>query len=243
MTIRLDIEYDGSLYFGWQIQPNRITVQESIEKALLTILRIPVKIIGAGRTDTGVHARGQVAHFVVESLSVSFPDLVRSLNGLLNDGITVRAACEVPETFHARYSAIARTYVYSISKRKRSVDRTLYFYLSYPLDIVIVREAAKKLCGTHDFRNFSIATADKSTLCTVHELTITETPHELFIRISANRFLHKMVRMIVGVLIDIGRGRIGLDYIDWALKGESGKLKKGFVVPPSALSLEAVTYP
>lgn len=242
MNLRLDIEYDGSLYAGWQIQPDALSVQEAIEKALKTVLRRKVKVTGAGRTDAGVHATGQVAHFTVEDLPVSLDTLTRSLNGLLKEGITIRAVSAAPDDFHARYSAQSRTYVYSLSKVKRSIDRNRFFTVVQPLDLEQMRHAAARLLGRHDFRNFSVAKGEKSTLCTVKELVIDETEREILIRIRADRFLHRMVRMIVGLLLEIGRGRLSSDYIDEAFADRNLKRKKGFAVPPQGLCLTEVAY-
>ena len=242
MNIRLDIEYDGSLYAGWQIQKKDRSVQSSIEEALFTILKSRVKLIGAGRTDSGVHARGQVANFKVESLAVGLPELKRSLNGLLKEGITVRKVSAAAEDFHARYSAKSRNYVYSISKGKRSVDRNQYFCLNYDLDMGLVRQAACKLLGRHDFKNLSVATGEKSTLCEIRQLDIEEREREVLITITADRFLHKMVRMVVGLLIDIGRGKAEIGYLDDVLSGKKIKRKQGFAAPPQGLCLMAVEY-
>ncbi|MFH0920906.1 MAG: tRNA pseudouridine(38-40) synthase TruA [Fibrobacterota bacterium] len=242
MNIRLDIEYDGSLYAGWQVQNNAVSVQSEIEKALATVFRKPIRITGAGRTDTGVHAAGQVANFQVTELPVPLETLRRSLNGLLKEGIAIKAVREVPDDFHARYSARLRTYIYSISKVKRAIDRHKYFFLSYELDMKKVRQAARKLLGVHDFRYFSIATGEKSTICDIKKLEIHDTDDEIQITLCANRFLHKMVRMIVGLLIDIGRGKVELSYIDEVLSGKKVKRKKGFAAPAHGLCLVRVDY-
>lgn len=242
MNIRLDIEYDGALYSGWQIQPKNRSVQSSIEEALKTILKQPVKIIGAGRTDAGVHAFGQVANFHVDALPFTFAELRRSLNGLLKDGITIHNVSLVSDDFHARYSAKSRTYIYSISKGKRSIDRHKYFCLTYQLNMEKVCAASKKLLGQHDFKNISVATGDKSTICTIRRLDIQELEREILLTISADRFLHKMVRMIVGLLIDIGRERVEMDYLDEVLLGKKIKRKQGFAAPAHGLCLVRVGY-
>ena len=242
MNIRLDIEYDGTLYAGWQVQPNAITVQSEIERALTTLLRMPVKITGAGRTDAGVHATGQVAHFHVPALPLACEALRRSLNALVGEGIAIRSVKFVADDFHARYSAKLRTYVYSISKTKRAIDRHKYFRLSFGLDMKKVRQAARKLLGKHDFRNFSVATGEKSTLCRLQRLDIRESEEEIRITLSANRFLHKMVRMIVGLLIDVGRGKVDMSYIDEVFSGKKIARKKGFAAAAHALTLVRVDY-
>jgi tRNA pseudouridine38-40 synthase len=240
MNIRLDIEYDGSFYSGWQIQRKERSVQSAIEEALAIILRRKVKVIGAGRTDAGVHALGQVANFKVEALPIPPEELKRSLNGLLKEGITLRRVSEVGEDFHARYSAKSRSYVYLISKGKRSIDRNRYFCIAYTPDIGLMRKAAQKLLGAHDFKNISVATGEKSTLCRVLNLEIEDRDREIVIRITADRFLHKMVRMIVGLLLDIGRHKVSLEYLEEALSGT--KRKQGFAAPAHGLCLMEVAY-
>jgi tRNA pseudouridine38-40 synthase len=242
VNIRLDIEYDGAPFAGWQIQKKEATVQAEIEQALGVVLRKPVRITGAGRTDAGVHALGQVAHFHIDKLPVSLESLQRSLNGLLKEGIVVHAVREVPENFHARYSAVRRTYHYSISKTRRAIDRHKFIFLSFPLDMAKVRHAAKKLLGKHDFKCLSVARGEKSTLCDLRMLDIEETDDAIVIRVCADRFLHKMVRMIVGLLIDIGRGKIDSGYIDEVFAGKETSRKKGFVAPAHGLCLVRVDY-
>jgi tRNA pseudouridine38-40 synthase len=242
MNIRLDIEYDGTLYAGWQVQKNAVTVQSEIERALALIFRKPVRITGAGRTDAGVHAEGQVAHFHCESLPVSFGTLQRSLNGLLKEGIAIKSVREVPADFHARYSAKLRTYIYSLSRTKRAIDRHKIFWMPFELDMKRMRRAARKLLGKHDFKNFSVATGEKSTLCDLKKIQIREAGDDIFITLAADRFLHKMVRMIVGLLIDVGRGKVEDAYIDDVLSGKKIMRKKGFAAPAHALCLVRVDY-
>jgi len=229
MNLRLDIEYDGSLYSGWQRQPNATSVQGEIEKALKTIFRLEIGIIGAGRTDAGVHAKDQVAHFKAEALPIPLHQIKRSLNGILKAGITIRNICQVDEEFHA------------MSKVKRSIDRNLFYLLPFPLDMEKLKKAAKRLEGEHDFINLSIATGEKSTICTIKKITIRETENEIYLTLTANRFLHKMVRMIVGMLIDIGRGKQDISVLD-SIFAKRWKRKKGFAAPAHGLCLIKVDY-
>ncbi len=242
MNVRLDIEYDGAFYSGWQIQKKDKSVQSSIETALKTIFKSDIKIIGAGRTDAGVHALGQVANFKINNLLVLPHELKRSLNGLLKDGITIKNVTLVDDDFHARYSAKTRTYCYLISKGKRSIDRNQYFCINYKLDIDLIKNATKKLLGTHDFKNISVATGEKSTICNVKSVDVEESAREIKLTITADRFLHKMVRMIVGLLIDIGRNRVSLNYLDEAFSCDKLKKKQGFVAPAAGLCLMNVSY-
>ncbi len=241
MNIRLDIEYDGSLYHGWQIQKDADTVQESIEKALEIILRERVTIIGAGRTDTGVHAIGQVANFKVNKLLMTMHQLMQSLNGILREGIAIKSVAEVDESFHARYSALARSYTYTVSRRKVAIDRRKCYTVMCGIDIELMRNAAQSILGTHDFKQLSVDPGKKSTLCTVYELSIITDGDRLFFNITANRFLHKMVRIIVGTLLAIGKGRADPMILERLLNGDEGK--KTFCAPAHGLTLVRVDYP
>jgi tRNA pseudouridine38-40 synthase len=242
MNIRLIIEYDGSLYCGWQIQPRDISIQGEIEKALSTILKKRIRIIGAGRTDSGVHAGGQVANFKTDSLPITLVMLKRSLNGILKQGITIKQVTRVDNGFHARYSAKWRTYVYSISKRKRSIDRNQYYCMPFTVNVPRMKQAAGKMKGKHDFRNLSVAKGEKSTLCDLKRLIISENKDEILFTFTADRYLHKMVRMCVGLLIDIGRGKIPMKYLDNIFKKQSIKRKEGFCAPAQGLCLVKVEY-
>ncbi|OGS37691.1 MAG: tRNA pseudouridine(38-40) synthase TruA [Elusimicrobia bacterium RIFOXYB2_FULL_49_7] len=243
MNLKLDIEYDGTLYCGWQRQPNGVSVQEEIEKALAVICRTPIPVTGAGRTDAGVHATGQAAHFHLPFLDISLSKLERSLNGLLKEGITIRRLRQVPEDFHARFSAIERSYVYSISTRKRSIDRDRFFIYGLPLDLTAMRKAAALLLGRHDFTNLSIATGEKSTICTLKRLDIERKGSEIRIKITADRFLHKMVRMTTGFLINVGRGKIALSEVKKFLQPGKSLRKWAFSAPACGLCLVKVKYP
>ncbi|MBL8026939.1 MAG: tRNA pseudouridine(38-40) synthase TruA [Fibrobacteres bacterium] len=241
MNIRLDIEYDGSLYHGWQIQNNASSVQESIEKALSTIFRTPISIIGAGRTDTGVHARGQVANFSVDSLPTSLGQLGRSINGLVREGITIHKVSIVPDEFHARYSALSRSYIYSVSRIKRSIDRQMFYSIVYDVDIDRMIKCIPSFLGTHDFKQFCVDAGKKSTMCTVMNLSIAEESEIIRFHITANRFLHKMVRMVVGTLLAVGKGHIDKTVIDELVAGKRGS--RSFCAPAHALCLTNVEYP
>jgi tRNA pseudouridine38-40 synthase len=230
------------MYCGWQIQPNGVSVQEEIEKALAVILRQKVNVIGAGRTDAGVHALGQVAHFHADDVTLPLETLKRSLNGLLKDGVTIHRVRRVAETFHARYSAKERSYVYSISLRKRSIDRNRFSFFPFPLDSDLMKKAARHLKGRHDFKDVSVATGEKSTLCDIKRLDILKGTGVVTIRITANRFLHKMVRMITGLLINVGRGKIRPEEVKKAFKPGSGLKKMAFCAPAQGLCLVRVSY-
>lgn len=242
MNVRLDIEYDGALYSGWQVQKNHVSVQGEIEKALALILRQKIRVTGAGRTDAGVHALGQVAHFKADRLPVSLSALRISLNGILKAGITICRVRKVNDTFHARYSAKWRTYQYRISLRKRSVDRHLYYVMPYAVNVSRMRRAAARLRGKHDFKDLSVDKSGKSTMCHVKKLTIQQKKDEILLTVTANRFLHKMVRMTAGLLIDIGRGKLPVSCVDDIFKPGGPARKPGFCAPPQGLCLHKIQY-
>jgi len=225
------------MYSGWQIQKNVNSVQGSIEAALSKIFGKKIKITGAGRTDAGVHAENQIANFKVGSLPVPLGQVKHALNGMLKEGTTIKSISKVEDAFHARYSAKSRTYLYSISKQKRSIDRRQFYHPRFRFNIALVKKGARKLVGLHDFINLSVATGEKSTICDLKSIRFTETPKSIFITFSANRFLHKMVRIMVGTLLEIGRGKVPLLYLDQVF---GGKLKTKVAVTAPAQGLRLI---
>lgn len=241
-TLALIIEYDGTDFLGWQIQPSGRTVQGELEVALKTILQTDIRVIAAGRTDAGVHARGQVVHFQTIS-SMACGRLLKSLNGVLSSDIRVHAVKKVSDQFHARYSATGRRYLYRIIRRPSAIKRLYTWYVSYPLDVETIQQACHPLIGHHDFTSFCQATSSaEGTMCEIRELVWREYHEELHLHIEANRFLHHMVRTIVGTAIDIGRGRweptVLADMLDARDRSAAGAN-----APPHGLRLEKVTYP
>jgi len=241
MRFRLLIEYDGTDYAGWQVQTDKQTVQGNIEQALRLVLKVPVQIVGAGRTDAGVHARGQVAHF--DSDVEIFPRrLQQSLNGILERTIRIKNIEPCSETFHARYSAKSRTYLYQISTRPHALYRPLVWQISYSLNIPIMQAAADMITGSHDFQGFCRSLSDvKHYMCTVFLACWQQNAEILLFEINANRFLHGMVRAIVGTIIDIGRGKTTLDQIQQILQTGDRRLT-GQSAPAHGLIFEKVEY-
>lgn len=242
----LFFSYDGSAYHGWQIQPNGNSVQETLMKALRILLRNPnMQVIGAGRTDTGVHARLMAAHFDTEE-TVDTAWLKEKLNRILPKDIAVSRVCPVREGAHARFDALARTYYYYVHTRKSPFLRNYSLYLVGHIlpDFDKMNAAAALLPGYKDFTSFSkLHTDAKTNLCDVSQarwVKLSET--EWRFEITANRFLRNMVRAVVGTLFDVGYGRLDLDGFCRVIEGKD-RCIAGSSVPAHALFLENIVYP
>ena len=234
--------YDGTNYHGWQIQPNGDSVQEELQKALSTILRETIEVVGAGRTDAGVHARHMAAHFETER-EIDCAQLAYKLNRLLPRDISVDKVFAVAPDMHARFSATLRTYHYYIHTRKNPFLRQYSCELHYDLDFELMNEAASHLLQVEDFGAFCKAHTDvKTTLCNVTEAIWTRDGDDAWhFRISANRFLRNMVRAVVGTLIEVGRQRMTIEQFDRVVASGS-RSKAGESMPGNALFLEEVRY-
>lgn len=241
-NIKLVIEYDGTDFVGWQRQPNGRTVQEEIENVLLKITSEKINVVGSGRTDSGVHAREQVANFFTDNSS-SPNDLYRSLNGLLPDDIVIHSAEEVDENFSARYSAKAREYKYYIQRSPTAINRKYCWQLGYALDIDLMNSAASDIVGTHDFQAFCRSEVEtEHYLCTVFEAGWERSQNDGFtFTVRANRFMHGMVRAIVGTMVDVGRRYSSLDEFKEIFRSKN-RQKAGQSAPPQGLFLERVIY-
>ena len=206
--IRLTVAYDGTGYCGWQVQPNGITVEEVLNAALSQLTGEEIKVIGASRTDAGVHAEGNVAVFDTKT-GIPPERIAYAVNRFLPEDIVVVKSEEVPENWHPRYQDSVKTYEYRILNREMPdpVRRFTTFHVSYPLNPEAMREAAGYLRGEHDFKSFcSIHTSVKSTVRTIYDITIERDGDIITLRISGNGFLYNMVRIIAGTLINVGRG-------------------------------------
>ncbi|MCX7994475.1 MAG: tRNA pseudouridine(38-40) synthase TruA [candidate division WOR-3 bacterium] len=207
------IEYDGSDFYGWQYQPDKRTVQGEIESAINRIINEPVRVIGAGRTDHGVHALGQVANFKTTS-RIPCDKLKKAINALTGSDLFIKEICDVPLEFHARFSASSKIYQYKIMTCFSPLKRRYFWFVKYDLDLSSIRKSLQYFLGTHDFKNFSVETEEdeppdkeKNTICKIFNISLTEVQSDIIIEIEADRFLRKMVRGIVGFLVDVGRGR------------------------------------
>lgn len=236
------LKYDGTAYHGWQIQPHASSVQEVLQDALSTLLREDVAVVGAGRTDTGVHARMMVAHFDTEK-EFDCAQLVYKLNRLLPRDVSVDKVMPVGDDMHARFSALSRTYHYYIHQHKDAFLRHYSCEFSYSLDFAKMNEAAALLLEYKDFAAFCKSNTDvKTTLCDVTEARwIRDGEYSWHFVITANRFLRNMVRAVVGTLIDVGRGRVSIDGFRDIIerKNRSGA---GDSMPGNALFLENIEY-
>jgi tRNA pseudouridine38-40 synthase len=237
---RLDIEYDGTDFKGWQVQPGQRTVQGELKEALQRILRQDVTLVGAGRTDAGVHAWAQVASFA--SGSARAPDeLLRGLNGLLPEDVRVLRVAEAPEDFSARHSAISRSYRYQMLRRRSAIWRRFYFELPQTVNVRAMAEAAELFLGDQDFSAFVAADAGERCRCVVGRSQVTANDHEVFFDITADRFLHNMVRRLAGALVEVGRRRFAPQTLREILRNKD-RSRGGPCLPPHALFLVGVRY-
>lgn len=238
--------YDGTRYHGWQIQPNGISVQETLQQALSTLLRLPVEVVGAGRTDAGVHARMMVAHFDLPTDTFPTLDeaqLVYKLNKILPPDIAVQGVKAVDNEQHARFSATSRTYHYFVHQGKSPFLRHYSWQVYGVLDYDRMNEAARLLLGTHDFTSFSKTHTDtKTNLCTLTEARWEPVGEgEWRFTITANRFLRNMVRAVVGTLVEVGRGKMSLDELQRVVQAKD-RCQAGDSVPGNALFLVDIKY-
>ena len=236
------LQYDGTSYHGWQTQPNCVSVQETIEQKLSLLMRRELFIVGAGRTDTGVHARLMVAHFDADQ-EVDCNQLTFRLNGLLPPDIAILRIVPVTPDAHARFSALSRTYRYYIITRKSPFDH-LYTMRTYrQLDIDLMNEAASHLFDYSDFTSFAKLHSDvKTHICRIMYAHWEKTDDGLVFCIRADRFLRNMVRAIVGTLIDVGRGSLSIPQFCATIE-KKDRCSAGDSVPASGLFLEDVEYP
>ncbi|MEO0161903.1 MAG: tRNA pseudouridine(38-40) synthase TruA [candidate division WOR-3 bacterium] len=244
-NLKIVIEYDGTDFFGWQYQPDRRTVQGELESALQTITGESIRIVGAGRTDRGVHALGQVASFKIHS-PIPEMRLKEALNALTGADLYIREICEVPMEFHARFSAVSKIYQYRIMTHYSPLKRRYFWFVGYHLDIGAMREALKYFLGVHDFRYFSVSEEKEkieenasNTKCNILDISLTESGTDIIIDIEGNRFLRKMVRGIVGFLINVGRGRLRSEV---ACDIFAGELNHIYFAPACGLCLREVRY-
>ena len=236
--------YDGTAYCGWQVQPNGLSVQEVLTKALCTILRTEdIEIVAAGRTDAGVHARNMVAHFDVEDRLPAGLDLVNKLNSLLPSDISVIEIREVKPEVHARFDALSRRYEYHLVLQKDVFRHPFAMRIYNPLDFNRMNEAAKILFEYSDFTSFSKLHTDvKTNNCKIMAARWEQREDEWIFVVEADRFLRNMVRAIVGTLLEVGRGKMTLDEFRQVIDAKN-RCNAGSSVPAKGLFLVEVAYP
>ncbi len=233
--VKLIIEYDGTDFFGWQIQPNKRTVQGEIENALKKIYKKRIKIDGAGRTDKGVHAYGMVASLNITDKLSPF-ELKNAINGNIGHDILVKECVKVSDDFHARFSALSRIYQYQIYKSKSVFKRRYYLNMKEEINLNLMKRASKKIVGKKDFSNLS--TKDKG-VCDIKRIEIKKKRNEIYIIVEADHFLRRLVLGIVGLLLEVGKEHLKLEDVEKVI---SGKLKRTPVAKPKGLILLKVLY-
>ena len=239
----IQLAYKGTNFNGWQRQKQgkAITIQGSLEHSLSLVLLEKIEVIGAGRTDTGVHASFYVAHFDSRQ-EIDTQKLAHKLNSFINKDITIILITKAPDNFHARYDAINRTYKYFIHTRPNPFIRDLSHYVYYSLDLDKMQKATQALFDYQDFKAFSKAhSGTKHYLVELHDAHWTKENDKLIFTISANRFLRNMVRAIVGTILEIGRGKLTIDEMRMFLEARNRRLST-FTAPANGLFLTDIKY-
>jgi len=240
--LRLDIEYDGTNFAGWQVQPGCRTVQGELDRALGTVVRQPVRVVGSGRTDAGVHARGQVAHADLPEDAPSLARLRAGVQALVGPEIAVRDLAWAPDSFHARFSARSRTYRYRMTLRPRALDRALVWLVRHQVDVAAMARATPYLVGRYQATTWCAAhAADRHVYVGVTAARLWDEDDLVIFEIAADRFVTHMVRIIVGTLVDVGRQRRSPDSIAELIRAQDRRLA-GPTAPACGLCLEHVDY-
>lgn len=246
MKYKLTIAYDGTCYGGWQIQNNSTSIQTLIENALATVLRNPTPLTGAGRTDAGVHARAQIAHFTHDAEIDAYRTLA-SLNGLLPHDIRILKVESVPEDFHARYSALSKEYHYHLHLESvlDPFKRLYSYHFHQSLDLALLKEAASFFLGKRDFTSFANdsdeGSAGRNPVRTITRLDIVPERGGIRLEFEGDGFLYKMVRNITGTLIDVARGRTPLKTLPDIFMAKDRR-RAGQAAPAQGLFLISVNY-
>lgn len=242
MRYLITFSYDGSKYFGYQKQKGVNSVQEDLEKVLSLINNKPVNVCASGRTDAGVHANGQCAHFDID-INITPDKLKNALNGLLNGNIYVKSVVEVPDTFHARFDVKQKEYIYKINTGEYSPIYKDYIYqYCKPLDVDSMKTAIKLFEGEHNFKSFTKANVETNNFVrTIYSTAVTKDNDIITIKFVGNGFMRYMVRNMVGFLIEIGEGKRNISDVNSVLL-EEDRTKAGKTAPPEGLYLNKVTY-
>ncbi|WP_346698890.1 tRNA pseudouridine(38-40) synthase TruA [Catenibacillus scindens] len=241
--ILLVIAYDGSNYCGWQVQPNGVSIQSVLQRAIEDLVGEPVMLTGASRTDSGVHALGQVAVFDTH-MSIPEDRFAMALNQRLPKDIVIQKSVEVALNFHPRYQKVSKTYEYKILNRRIPLpcQRLYSYFVPQRLDLEAMRQGAAYICGTHDFKNFaSTKTSVKDTVRTVYDLKLEKEGDMITLTISGDGFLYNMVRIIAGALLKVGFRQKSPEYIREVLES-SQRLIPGPTAPAHGLTLVEICY-
>jgi len=242
-TVKLVLEYDGTCYAGWQRQPDHPTIQAAIEQAIQQVSQTTVSVIGAGRTDSGVHALGQVASFRTDR-DWPAPNWMRALNAVLPEDVAVRSSALMGEHFHAQHDARGKLYTYRILHRpaRPTVDRAFVWHIYRPLNEVAMQQAATMLIGSQDFSSFEGSLTDNTNpVCHLHRLTVIRYDDHIHIEAYADRFLKHMVRAMVGTIVEVGLGKRTPDSLVEVLRARDRSVA-GRTAPPQGLCLMRVDY-
>jgi tRNA pseudouridine38-40 synthase len=245
-AVKLILEYDGTRYRGWQEQSNARSVAGELRRVAESVLGVAVELVGSGRTDAGVHALAQVAHLKHRGPRIPEARLRESLNDLLPADIHVLAAETADERFHARHNARSRSYLYQIAIRRTAFAKRFVWWVRDPLDVTSMRESAEGFVGRHDFAAFCEKPAEQaSTRVGVEAVRVRREDDLILVRVVASHFLWKMVRRLVGTLVEVGRGSIRAEEVRGLLEDGAGRAfdPARHTAPPSGLFLEAVLYP
>lgn len=238
----MDISYKGTNFSGWQIQPNGVTIQGELEKALMLILKAEIAVAGSGRTDAGVHASQQIAHFDTQA-ALDTDKLIYKLNSFLSKDISIQGIRAVDEGVTARFSAVARTYYYHLHQAKDPFKQGLSYYFQPDINLEKVQKACRIIHEWQNFECFSrVHTEVNNFNCEIMNVGWTQRGAVHLFEITANRFLRGMVRAIVGTLLDVGLGKTSLSELQEILKSND-RTRAGRAVPAEGLYLQAVTYP
>lgn len=242
MRYFIELSYNGKAYHGWQNQPNAISVQQVLEHALSTLLRQPISIMGAGRTDAGVHATQMFAHFDVDE-TFDIDTLIYKINWFLPHDIAIHRIFKVQDKAHSRFHALSRTYHYRISNTKNVFTHDFAYKIHLPLDIEKMNEGCKIIMQYRDFECFAKSNTDvKTFFCDIKEAYWKVEDTELTFVITADRFLRNMVRAIVGTLVNVGLGKLEVEQLHDIIKSKN-RSKAGYSVPPQGLYLTEIKYP
>lgn len=240
-NIKLILEYEGTNYHGWQFQDNAVTIQQKVEEAIFKLSGEKVRVTGAGRTDAGVHARGQVANFFLKK-NLTLYEIEGGINAYLPDDVVVKHAKEVNSDFNARYSAKRRIYHYYIFTKRTAIMRNFCWQVFQEFDREVLKVMSETLRGEHDFSSFArTETQTNHKRCVVYESQWNSHNDQCIYRIAANRFLHGMVRSLVGTMMDVAMGKYSLERFGEIFEAKN-RIEGGPAAPARGLILEEVVY-